>query len=215
MRTGRTDARTAGSSSGPRDQARGASRRGWSLLSIVSLVAIVSVVVMVSLSRLRGFVVHENEQDALSAVRLLGEELVALGDPAPDAPSIESLFRSARLERRLPDASFLGDGRLMQCHGYYFELVRIEGAPVPRPAPGEVQAAAPGRTSGGSGGRVVVRAWPCVPGQTGTALLIATEAGLVLGHPNREHRWGGRGRPPALPGPGGDWARAGWQAIAP
>ncbi len=173
-------------------------RAGLTLASAVTLGAIGAVLVLVSLPRLRGFVVRENEVDALGAVTLLADSLTA----EPPGTSIESLVRGAALARRLPDATFLDAGRLMECHGYLFDLVELEpGAGV---AEG-VRAAAPA----GSAGRAV-RAWPAVAGETGTSALLATTGGTVLGHPNAALAFGGRLAPPPPPAREAD---RGWRAL--
>ena len=176
---------------------------GWTFLSTVTIAAIVSVLILVSVSRLRGFLLHENEQDALGAVRMVTESLLE----SEPGTTIADLVRGNDLERRLPDAVFRQGDAVMESHGYFFEIVTLAPTAQP-PARGFVRSvqAAPMEQQ-------VVRAWPCIPGETGTTILIGLEDGTFLGHPNEGGHWGGLAAPPPLPATRADWADSGWRYV--
>ena len=212
-------------------------QNGWSLLGATTILAIVSVLVLVSFSRLRDFILAENEQDALAAVRMMTQLL----DEELDVTTIHGLVEAHGLEHRLADASFPLGAHVMQRHGYFFEICRLDGdafpppgslAPASRPAERSVQAAerpegsssaesaAPttgpataGAIGAGSGPRFVVRAWPCVPGESGSTVLVGIPGAGTLGHANPTHRWGGPEKPPALPVDASAWSATGWRAV--
>ena len=98
-------------------------RAGLSLTAAVSLVSVVFVLVLVSLPRLRAFVLVENAQDARITVRLLAEEYAAL-ETMEAEPRIATLFeKSSNLRHILSDAESLEGGRLLRRHGYLFAFV--------------------------------------------------------------------------------------------
>ena len=224
----------------PASSGETAGTHGWSLLGATTILAIVSVLVLVSFSRLRGFILAENEQDALTAVRMITERLAE----DPDPTTLHALVEAHGLEHRLADASFPDGQHRMQRHGYFFELVELEGEAVPsrglprqdaRGLRGVVQAAEPatppavpaaipsnGSSPEGtdaavaparSSPRYVVRAWPCTPGESGSTVLVGIPGTGTLGHANPARSWGGPDRPPTLPVEGALWGPQGWRRL--
>jgi hypothetical protein len=157
----------------PREQAKPrGTRRSPVDVAVLALIGVV--VVLVSLPKLRRFALHENESDAIRAVRMLGD--VALDH--------EDLFTAGRLaalvdavpgrRAHLEDLETLPDGKLRR-HGYVFEW--IEGM---------------------EGGTAIV-AWPWEHGRTGVAVFAVVPGGPVLGLANADGRYGGTRRPPPPP----------------
>lgn len=165
-------------------RSRGGARVASSLPSfsgLVTLLLVSLVVVAVSVPRLRGFALRENELDAIHTARLFAAVLPAALPDEAAAPAIEALVTQNGLARQLSDAEFLSGGRLMRRHGYLFEVTRV---PV---GGGDGADAAPGE--------LCVRAWPWEPGRTGVAAFVGRAGGEVLGHPN-EGRWSALFGPP-------------------
>jgi len=141
-------------------------------VAVLALIGVV--VVLVSLPKLRHFALHENESDAIRAVRMLGD----------DALDHEELFASGRLaalvdavpgrRRHLEDLETLADGKLRR-HGYVFEWIEGE-----------------------DGGTAIV-AWPWEHGRTGVAVFAVVPGGPVFGLSNADGRYGGARRPPPPP----------------
>jgi hypothetical protein len=162
-----------------------ASRRGLSAGGAATLAAIASVLVLVSLPRLRGFALHENEQDALETTRLLARAVAdarSNGAGAAGAArdvAIGAIAGAPPLARQLRDAEVLADGQLLRRHGYLFEVV----------APGE-------------GAGLAVRAWPWRHGRTGRIALVGRGDGEVLANSNADGRWSGPLAPPTPPSSG-------------
>ena len=166
---------------------RDARRAGVSWTGGLSLLAIVTVLVLVSVSRLQGFALHENENDALRTLRLLSRALLERGEEAtPD--TIEGLVEATELLPRLQNARFSSDGELLERHGYLFRLVQDSAPHVE----GVVLAAEnPASTP------VRVVAWPRVHGATGHASLCADPGRALFGHANASGRWSGPKTPPS------------------
>jgi hypothetical protein len=114
-------------------------RAGLSASGTVSIGAIVSVLVFVSVPRLRGMALHENELDARATAQALARNLSAEEAHLCGAPTIASLLRADELSRQLADVELLEGGRLLRRHGYVFEVValpeRLPGLAALGPAP--------------------------------------------------------------------------------
>jgi hypothetical protein len=148
--------------------------RSMRLESRVVLFAVCGLVFLVSLPRLRGIAIHENELDALRALELFSRELDTAKPPACIG---ELLPEGSGLSRRLADVSTLADGALALRHGYLFELRR------------------------GSDGEQLVCAWPWRHGSTGLATFVAGPGRGVLGREAKDgdaERWSGPGARPEL-----------------
>jgi hypothetical protein len=152
--------------------------RRRSLVDHAVLALIGVVVVLVSLPLLRRFALHENETDAIRALRALGEEMVAR-PPAGSPPELAALVASSPGRRMLSeDLEVLADGRLRR-HGYMFAWVGGDD----------------GERAPGAGGAIV--AWPWEHGRTGLAAFAIEPGGPVLGLANADGRYSGpRRRPP-------------------
>ena len=149
----------------------------------LSLVAVVAVLVVVSVPRLRGLALLENEADARSTAQLLVAALRDAHGSAAPACLGELLDEKGLV---VPDAELLGRGALLRRHGYLFELTRT---------PLELSfACAPLFVSGRSpelGLVNAVRAWPWKHGATGCAAFLATESGALFVHGNVGALWDG------------------------
>lgn len=164
---------------------------GLSALGLVTLVSVVAVLVLVSLPRLRGFALHENEQDAVQITRLLAQGLDGLQDYAP-SPRIEVLADEVGLRATLVDADFLAEGHVLRRHGYLFEVV---DAGSELALPGAVHAAE-------RRARLLVRAWPWDEGRTGRRSFIGVPGGVVY---QLEAAGSGPLAPPAPPWRASEW----------
>jgi hypothetical protein len=140
-------------------------------LDALTLCAIAAVVLLVSLPRLREFALRENESDAQSLVKRLGDSLNAQPAPAADVRAL--LESTASLSRQLDDAELSPDGRTLRRHGYLFELAR-------------------------EGGEPAVRAWPWKHGQTGVAAFCWSASRGLTVDANRSGAWSGPDHPPPL-----------------
>ncbi len=158
-------------------------RGGLSFSGALSLLAIASVLLFVSLPRLRGIALQENEVDAQTTAALLARALAGSGG-RPD--SLGELLSRRELEHALPDADLLSDGRLLRRHGYVFGLVEL---PPPLLLAGWPAGNALLVPDGPS--RRGVFAWPWEAGRTGRAALLATTAARLYSHANRPTRWEG------------------------
>jgi len=176
-----------------RSRAEDPSRAGISALSTLTIVAVVLVMVLVSLPRLRGFALRQNEQDALLTTRLLAGELA---DVPLDAGSLEVLVREHALGPELADAEYLAAGTLLRRHGYLF--LRVPWSPPPG-GPGSPRAVRAAERGPEDGPGCAVLAWPWRAGRTGTAAFLGVGSELLLGHPNRDLGASGPDAPP--PGP--------------
>jgi hypothetical protein len=152
----------------------------------LTLGLVVLVVVLVSLPRLRGFALRENEQDAARLIARLGEQ--AQRRPLDDLAAL--LASRGALRRDLEDAELVADGRLLRRHGYLFALDR------------------------GLLGAAQLRAWPWKHGQTGSAAFLwSAERGLWI-HSNRAGRFSGPAAAPPFDSPEGSGSGSGWRAGA-
>jgi hypothetical protein len=157
-----------------------------SLSGVLTLSAISLVVVLVSLPRLHGFALRENESDAVRMLQLLGRCVEERDVAAAERPDLCALVRGhPLLLRRLEDCQTVGGTRLLR-HGYLFEA--FETAP----------------------GRWALRSWPWRYGQTGRCVFVWSPETGVRSHPNREALCSGPDAPPAWPGDRG----AGWRQLA-
>ena len=97
---------------------------GLSLTGAVSLISVVCVLVLVSLPRLRTFILIENAEDAKTTVRYLASESALIEGQAD--PRVGTLLEQSRkLRHALSDAEVLEDGRLLRRHGYLFAFVPV------------------------------------------------------------------------------------------
>lgn len=163
---------------------------GLSVLGAVSLISVVSVLVLVSLSRLRGFTLHENALDARTTVRYLADEFALLEQQHPD-PQVGRLLENSReLRHALSDTEILEGGRLLRRHGYLFALVprrAIErsGDPVFSGNPIRIfEANAPRRSDA-----FVVLGWPWRPEPT--PIVLCKVAGELYSLKNAQAEWAG------------------------
>ena len=159
---------------------RRSSRTGrLTVADVLTLAAVSVVVIVISLPRLRGLALHENELDALTMLRVLGEHLS--GPEVVAAPRLEDLLEREGLERRLEDTRALVDGRLLR-HGYLFEVLESEA------------------------GRLVLRGWPLRHGQTGLGAFVWCREDGFFGHANEDARYSGPASPPSWPPAGDGWS---------
>ncbi len=148
-------------------------RRGFSTAGTLSLIAIASVLLFVSLPRLKGLALQENEADARATLELFRAPLLALAhDAGSEPPPIGSLSRSPAILRSLSDTDFLEEGRVLRRHGYLFSIVEIRAPALAEP-------------------RFGILAWPWEQGNTGTAAFLLVSDGRVFHHPNQPARWSG------------------------
>jgi len=177
-------------------------RPGLSPSGSFCLLAVIAVLVVVSLPRLRGIALQENEVDARATAALLAHEVARLS--AEDGPPpIAELVRSSGLSLTLSDVELLEDGALLRRHGYLFQLVRL-----PLSLSFACATLTPDTDPRPSG--LAVRAWPWKHGATGSAAFLVTEAGAVYTHPNQPVRWEGvAGRETHVPG----GCMSGWRPL--
>jgi len=146
-------------------------------LDRATILGILLLVVLVTLPRLRGLAIQENELDALRTLGILGGEVFAADHAGPD--QLGDLFAAAEgldsaLERRLADTRVLDDGQRIVRYGYLFELTGDAADPAGRG----------------------LRAWPVEEGRTGQGAFWLNADLELRGNANREARWSGAGRPP-------------------
>jgi hypothetical protein len=147
---------------------------GLSPSGALSLLAVVAVLIVVSVPRLRGIALQENEVDARATAQLLAGAL--RGEAPGAAPSLRELLQRDELSGALSDAELLASGRILRRHGYLFELTRLPlglslaASPLLflRPEPAAL------------GPMPAVRAWPWKRGSTGAASFLVTSAGATL-----------------------------------
>ena len=181
-------------------------RRGISLAGALSLVSIVFVLVLVSLPRLRAFVLVENAADARATVHYLIDEFALEADDDPDPRVGELLERSHRLRHALSDAEVLADGRLLRRHGYLFAFVPHDV--LDRPAVADVgeydvrpmEANAPRPRAS-----YVVLAWPWRA--EGTPLVVGTPEGALYSPRRHDLDWSGPDLDPAVLPRWEEWSR--------
>jgi len=166
-----------------------ASRRGpISFSGALSLLAIAAVVLVVSVPRLRGIALLENEADAVGTAQLLARALQALDAKPRSSPSMRELLRRPEL-RGLDDAELLAEGRVLRRHGYLFEVTCLSPAVTAPAAPACILSGEPAALCG----LLAIRAWPWEHGTTGLAAFLATQKGGRLVHPNTAPGWEGLG----------------------
>lgn len=138
--------------------------------------AVVLVLIVVSVPRLRGLALRENEADARATAQLLARTLAEHLAGGGAAPEMAQLLATPELAS-LSDAELL-DGRVLRRHGYLFELTRLF---------------APADATWGAGERGLdaVRAWPWAHGRTGRRGYLVLADGTRLEHPNHPPRWQG------------------------
>jgi hypothetical protein len=161
----------------PHSAPRPRSIGGLSLSGALSLLAVAAVLVVVSLPRMRGLALAENEVDASATAQLLAAALSADEAAEGAPPSWREFLARPELAGVLSDGELVAEGTLLRRHGYLFELTRL----------------APGRSSASSSARteLAVRAWPWAHGATGEATFLATAGGAHLVHPNESPCWQG------------------------
>jgi len=180
---------------------------GLSLAGAVSLVAVVCLLVLVSLPRLRTFILIENAADAQTTVRYLISEWERIEDD-PDPRVGTLLAESGRLGHALSDAELLEDGRLLRRHGYLFAFVprsEIERSSELLDDPariGVVEAIAP-RPEGH-----FLLGWPW-RAET-TPLVLGTREGVLYSPVRKDPSWSGPDLDPLLLPP---FER--WQPLVP
>ncbi|MBL8863413.1 MAG: hypothetical protein JNK02_15585 [Planctomycetes bacterium] len=148
--------------------------RSLSWVDRLTLGAIGLVVVLVTLPVLRRFGLRENERDAVRTLRVLSAEpgSRASRDPRERPFALADLaLANDTLRRRLEDLEPLSDGRLRR-HGYLFDVTRLPS------------------------GEPLLVAWPWEHGHTGSGAFAWTPARGLLGHANRDGRFGGPEAPP-------------------
>lgn len=151
---------------------------GLTVSGAISLLAVVAVLIVVSLPRLRGLAVQENEGDARATAQLLAG---ALGEPPSQGgpvPKIADLLRRPEL-LSLSDAELFADGRVLRRHGYLFEVAHFS-PPAARPGALEALPGCP-----------AIRAWPWAHGRTGIAAYVVAADGTSLEHENQPPLWQG------------------------
>lgn len=163
---------------------------GVSFSGALSLLAVAAVLVVVSLPRLRGLALAENEVDASATAQLLAVALRADEAANGAPPSWRELLARPELASVLSDGELVGAGTLLRHHGYLFELTRL----------------ATGRSDApGARTELAVRAWPWAHGATGEATFLATAGGTRLVHANESPCWQGLAAAGADLGSLADW----------
>jgi hypothetical protein len=156
--------------------------RSLPLVDYLTLGAIAVVVVLVSIPRLRSFVVRANEMDAMHMLRSLSAQPAPTGHEAMGDDLAQMVLRDSGLRRRLEDLECLDDGRLRR-HGYLFDMTMLR--------PGEP----------------MLRAWPWNQGQTGRGAFVWTPQRGLLGTANVDGRFSGPDHPPQPSDVGASWLR--------
>lgn len=157
-----------------------------SLSGAFSLLAVVGVLVVVSLPRLRGLAVRENEVDAKSTARLLAGALRDMGSSPARKPGMREILRRPEL-LGLADAELLDGGTVMRRHGYLFEITCLPPTVTATCAPAALLGGEPAALCG----LLAIRAWPWDRGATGRFAFLATQKGGTLAHLNSDTRWAG------------------------
>jgi hypothetical protein len=159
-----------------------AAARRLPLADYLTILAIVGVVVVVTIPRLRGFAVRENETDAIHMLRALATQPAPAGREQAGNDLALLVARDSGLRRRLEDIECLDDGSLRR-HGYLFDMTMLR--------PGEP----------------MLRAWPWSHGQTGNDAFVWTPQRGLLWNRNADGRFSGPGGAPAPADMGASWAR--------
>lgn len=158
---------------------------GLSFSGALSLAAVAAVLVVVSVPRLRGLAMQENEVDARATAQLLARALDARDEAG--VPTLRDLLRRPGMSSSLADAELVVRGTLLRRHGYLFEVTRLE--------PSLSLPAAPASLLSGEKGALhsmlAIRAWPWLHGATGEAAFLATAAGACLMRANAVPLWQG------------------------
>jgi hypothetical protein len=160
---------------------------GLTFSGALSLLAVAAVLVVVSLPRLRGLALAENEAEARATTQLFAQALRSEAGADGRLPSWRELLRRPELAGVLADGELVAQGRLLRRHGYLFELTRLAPSLSVPSAPCALLAGA----RGGLCSMLAVHAWPWSHGATGEAAFLATAGGAELVHPNEEPRWQG------------------------
>jgi hypothetical protein len=171
---------------------------GLSPSGSLALVAVVLVLVVVSLPRLRGIALQENEADARDTAALLARALERF-EAATQPPSVAEVLASSEHPAGLADAELLEEGRLLRRHGYLFEVVRL---PIEWQVAGAALALGPCASAGSP---LAVRAWPWCHGSTGATAFLFTGGGGRFAHANGPARWSGPEQPSAALEPCNGW----------
>src|SRR5262245_51531649 len=100
---------------------RGRVALSLSLSGALSLLAVVAVLIVVSVPRLRGLALQENEGDARGTAQALARALAALEARPSRPPRLADLLETGEL-RGLGDVELLAGGRVLRRHGYLFEI---------------------------------------------------------------------------------------------
>ncbi len=158
------------------------SARRLPLVDYLTILAIVVVVVVVTLPRLRGFAVRENETDAIHMLRALAMQPAQAGRDPTGNDLAQLVARDSALRHRLEDIECLDDGSVRR-HGYLFDVTMLR--------PGEP----------------MLRAWPWNHGQTGKDAFVWTPQRGILWNANADGRFSGPENPPAAADIGAQWAR--------
>ncbi len=136
------------------------------------IAAIALLVCMVSLPRLENYVQSNNEEDAASALRVLGNA----GDPGLSTDLATWIAGNSSLRHRFRDARVMEGAGFLMHHGYLFDLHR------------------------GEEGELRFVAWPRSSPSTGRAAFLLDVPGRVLHHPNTGGLWSGPGSAPPVLG---------------
>jgi hypothetical protein len=184
----------------PTRGARSAPRiAGLSLSGALSLVAVLAVLLVVSVPRLHGIAVQENEADAKATAALLARALA----PGGPAPSLRELLRRKDLAGLGAVAEVLAQGKLLRRPGDQLEVTPLAPAGAAPGAPLGLLVNARGALAPVR----AIRAWPWRHGATGRAAFLVTSGGALLAHPNTAGSQG-------LEGAGRDLASlAGWRPV--
>jgi|SoiMethySBSTD1v2_1073268.scaffolds.fasta_scaffold12841_3 hypothetical protein len=169
-----------------------------SLSGFLALLAVVLVLVVVSLPRLRGIALQENEADARDTAAYLARALPRF-DAGAEPPSVAEVLEVSEHPGGLTDAVLLEEGEILERHGYLFEVVRL---PVEWTL---ASAALPWSTPSAARPPLAVRAWPRRHGSTGATAFVFTSAGGRFAHPNRPARWAGLEQRASFPDAGSGW----------
>jgi hypothetical protein len=137
----------------------------------LTILAIVAVVVVVTIPRLRGFAVRENETDAIHMLRALAMQPARSGHDQDVNDLAHAVARDPAMLHRLEDVECLEDGSLRR-HGYLFDMTMLRQ------------------------GEPMLRAWPWNHGQTGNDAFVWTPQRGLLWHANADGRFSGPGYAP-------------------
>ncbi len=172
----------------------------------ISLISVICVLVLVSLPRLRAFILLENAADARSTVRYLASEFALLGQEHPDPQVGDLLAKSRKLRHALSDTEVLAEGRLIRRHGYLFAFV-------PRSA---IERNTPGNADENSVSMIeanvqrpdqdhIILAWPWSP--ENSQLVLGTIDGKLYAPLRKNSAWSGPDLDPLVLPPLERWKR--------